>query len=77
MQSWATTLLLFGEVCFLAVTFSEMVFCGELEMLNGKKAKIWKDKWIHRPMSNSIQSPINLLADDAFVAELIDNDAHY
>lgn len=44
---------------------------------NGKKTKIWKDKWIHRPMSHSIQSPIHLLDEDALITELIDQDAHY
>jgi hypothetical protein len=39
---------------------------------NGKSIKIWRDKWIPRPTSYTIQSPGVLLLLEARVEELID-----
>lgn len=44
---------------------------------NGKQVKIWKDKWIQRPTSYCIQSPISLLDENARIVELIDINNHY
>lgn len=42
---------------------------------DGKRVKIWRDKWIPLPTSYSIQSPRLALLEDASVSELIDQDS--
>lgn len=75
MPNWVIILHLCGEACCLDIISSEMAFYGGLTM--EKKTKIWKDKWINSPISNSIQSPNQLLAKNTLVAKLIDHEAHY
>lgn len=40
-------------------------------MGNGKSIHIWKDKWIPRPVTYSIQSPITILDENANVDNLL------
>jgi hypothetical protein len=39
---------------------------------NGKSVKIWGDRWVPRPTSYKIQSPVSMLAMDAKVEQIID-----
>jgi hypothetical protein len=42
---------------------------------DGTNINIWGDRWIFSPHSNSIQSPVRILNNDAKVAEIIDQDS--
>lgn len=44
---------------------------------NGRRIKIWGDKWLFSPTTYAIQSPINTLTADARVCELIDQDSQW
>jgi hypothetical protein len=39
---------------------------------DGKRVKIWGDKWVPQPPTFKIQSPSNSLPIDAMASELID-----
>jgi hypothetical protein len=39
---------------------------------NGERISVWRDKWLPIPSTFKVQSPVNLLSDDAQVFELID-----
>jgi hypothetical protein len=41
---------------------------------NGKKARIWKDRWLPTPSTYQISSPPVLLDEDATVGALVDNE---
>lgn len=44
---------------------------------DGKKVKIWHDKWIPIPRTHKIQSPVTLIDAEAKVSELIDDNSRW
>jgi hypothetical protein len=44
---------------------------------DGKKVKIWRDKWLNIPTTYSIQTPRVLFSEDSKVSELIDQDSRW
>jgi hypothetical protein len=41
---------------------------------DGFSIRVWEDRWLPTPNTFSIQSPINILGENARVVELIDKD---
>lgn len=44
---------------------------------NGQSVCMWNDKWLPKPTTFHVISPVNLLHFNAKVCELIDNDLHW
>jgi hypothetical protein len=43
---------------------------------DGRTVKIWNDRWVALPMTYSIQSPVQILDQEAKVCALIDEDTN-
>jgi hypothetical protein len=63
------------------VSFVWRSICNARELLSqgllwrvgdGYSIKIWGDRWLPTPITHSVQSPTNLLGQNALVSELID-----
>lgn len=47
------------------------------KLLKAGSINIWEDRWLPTPISYGIQSPVRVLAQDAKVSSLIDNDTQW